>query len=41
MESGFSLFDTGIGRCGIAWSSAGLSGMQLPEPDEARALCRR
>ena len=40
MESGFSLFDTGIGRCGIAWSSAGLSGMQLPEPDEARALSR-
>lgn len=40
MESGFALFDTVIGRCGIAWSGAGLSGLQLPEPEEARALGR-
>ena len=36
MKSGFALFETVIGRCGIAWSGAGLSGLQLPESDEAR-----
>jgi methylated-DNA-[protein]-cysteine S-methyltransferase len=41
---GFALFDTAIGRCAIAWSSAGLIGVQLPEPDDeatARRLARR
>lgn len=28
---GFTLFDTAIGRCGIAWSSCGIVGIQLPE----------
>ena len=28
---GFTLFDTAIGRCGIAWSDRGLVGVQLPE----------
>ncbi len=28
---GFSLFDTAIGRCGVAWSDQGLLGVQLPE----------
>jgi methylated-DNA-[protein]-cysteine S-methyltransferase len=27
----WSLFDTVIGTCGIAWSDAGITGMQLPE----------
>ncbi len=27
----FALFDTPIGRCGVAWSASGLIGMQLPE----------
>ena len=34
---GFSLFDTAIGRCGIAWSDRGLVGVQLPEASEAEA----
>ncbi|OOG38518.1 methylated-DNA--[protein]-cysteine S-methyltransferase [Polaromonas sp. A23] len=29
----FSLFDTAIGLCGIAWSEAGIAGVQLPEAD--------
>ena len=28
---GFTLFDTAIGRCGVAWSGRGLVGVQLPE----------
>jgi methylated-DNA-[protein]-cysteine S-methyltransferase len=31
---GYSIFDTGIGRCGIAWSHAGVVGVQLPEARE-------
>jgi methylated-DNA-[protein]-cysteine S-methyltransferase len=27
---GYCIFDTGIGRCGIAWSVAGIVGVQLP-----------
>ena len=27
----YALFDTGIGRCGIAWSNKGVIGVQLPE----------
>jgi len=30
----YSIFDTGIGRCGIAWSPAGIIGVQLPEARE-------
>ena len=37
---GFCLFDTAIGYCGIAWSSAGLTGVQLPEPDAAASRAR-
>ena len=29
------MFDTAIGACGIAWSDAGVTGFQLPEPDGA------
>src|SRR5205085_5335805 len=36
-ECGFALFDTAIGRCGIAWSGAGLIGVQLPEASDALA----
>jgi methylated-DNA-[protein]-cysteine S-methyltransferase len=32
---GFTLFDTAIGSCGIAWSGRGLAGVQLPEANEA------
>jgi methylated-DNA-[protein]-cysteine S-methyltransferase len=31
---GYSIFDTGIGRCGIAWGSSGILGVQLPEARE-------
>ena len=40
---GFSLFDTVIGCCGIAWGERGIVGVQLPEAREAltRARMRR
>jgi methylated-DNA-[protein]-cysteine S-methyltransferase len=40
---GFTLFDTAIGRCGIAWSGRGVAGTQLPEArdGETRARLRR
>jgi methylated-DNA-[protein]-cysteine S-methyltransferase len=31
---GYSIFDTVIGRCGIAWGHAGIAGVQLPEARE-------
>jgi methylated-DNA-[protein]-cysteine S-methyltransferase len=31
---GYSIFDTGIGRCGIAWGDLGIMGVQLPEARE-------
>jgi methylated-DNA-[protein]-cysteine S-methyltransferase len=31
---GYSVFDTRIGRCGIAWGYNGIVGVQLPEPRE-------
>jgi methylated-DNA-[protein]-cysteine S-methyltransferase len=41
---GYALFDTAIGRCGIAWGGAGIVGVQLPEAREldtrARVLAR-
>lgn len=30
----YALFDTALGRCGIAWSDAGITAVALPEPDE-------
>ncbi len=35
MTIGLALFDTAIGRCGVAWGDAGLRGVQLPEADDA------
>jgi methylated-DNA-[protein]-cysteine S-methyltransferase len=37
---GFTLFDTPIGRCGVAWGERGLTGVQLPQPDEAQTRTR-
>lgn len=34
MSQGYALFDTPIGRCGAAWNARGISGVQLPQPDE-------
>jgi methylated-DNA-[protein]-cysteine S-methyltransferase len=31
---GFTIFDTAVGRCGIAWSNLGILGVQLPEARE-------
>lgn len=33
-ESGFALFATAIGHCGIVWSERGVAGVQLPEGGE-------
>lgn len=30
MTNGFALFETAIGRCGVAWSERGLTGVMLP-----------
>ncbi|CAN5243558.1 methylated-DNA--[protein]-cysteine S-methyltransferase [soil metagenome] len=39
-DSQFALFDTAIGRCGIAWAERGIVAVQLPQPDEAQTLIR-
>jgi methylated-DNA-[protein]-cysteine S-methyltransferase len=31
---GYTIFDTAIGRCGIAWGESGVVGVQLPEARE-------
>jgi methylated-DNA-[protein]-cysteine S-methyltransferase len=31
---GYTIFDTSVGRCGIAWGDLGLLGVQLPEARE-------
>ncbi len=40
MTTGLALFDTDIGRCGVAWGGRGLLGVQLPEATDARTLSR-
>lgn len=40
MTVGMTLFDTAIGRCGIAWGERGLLGVQLPESDDTTTLAR-
>jgi methylated-DNA-[protein]-cysteine S-methyltransferase len=34
MGLGYAIFDTGVGRCGIVWSDAGVVAVQLPEARE-------
>lgn len=34
MGRNYAIFDTGIGRCGIVWSDAGIVAVQLPEARE-------
>jgi len=34
MGRSYAIFDTGIGRCGIVWSDAGIVAVQLPEARE-------
>jgi len=37
---GYALFDTSIGRCGIAWSERGIVALQLPEQRESETRAR-
>ncbi|MGH6925299.1 MAG: methylated-DNA--[protein]-cysteine S-methyltransferase [Propylenella sp.] len=37
---GFTLFETPIGSCGIAWGERGIVGLQLPEATEGKARQR-
>lgn len=37
---GYTVFPTALGTCGIAWGSRGLTGVQLPEADEAATRAR-
>jgi len=39
-DRGFSLFDTAIGRCGIAWGRGGIVGLHLPEARESETRTR-
>jgi methylated-DNA-[protein]-cysteine S-methyltransferase len=41
--AGFTLFDTPVGRCALAWSERGVAGVSLPErsDDHMRARMRR
>jgi len=34
MGRNYAIFDTGVGRCGIVWSDAGVVSVQLPEARE-------
>ncbi|HET7795150.1 MAG TPA: methylated-DNA--[protein]-cysteine S-methyltransferase [Rhizobacter sp.] len=40
MHTGCTVFDTAIGRCGIAWGERGITAFQLPEPSDAATLHR-
>ena len=37
---GYTLFDTAIGPCGVAWSDRGLVGVKLPEASETETRVR-
>jgi len=39
-DNGYALFDTPIGRCGIAWNARGIAATCLAEPDARRARAR-
>lgn len=36
----FTLFDTAIGRCALAWAARGIVAVQLPQPNEAQTRVR-
>ncbi|NEX93859.1 methylated-DNA--[protein]-cysteine S-methyltransferase [Caulobacter sp. 17J65-9] len=40
MTHGYTLFDTAVGRCGLAWSEAGVAAVSLPEGDDAATRAR-
>lgn len=39
-KRGYALFETPIGRCGIAWNGREIAGVQLPEASDARTRKR-
>ena len=39
-DTGFTFFETAIGRCGIAWGERGLRAVLFPERNEAAARAR-
>jgi len=39
-EVGFTMFDTAIGRCAVAWSGRGVLAVQLPEEDDRQTRAR-
>ena len=39
-EHGFTLFDTAVGRCGIAWGARGIVAVQLPERHDGATRAR-
>ena len=40
MSVHFTLFDTAIDRCAIAWAARGIVAVQLPQPNEAQTRVR-
>ncbi len=40
MNRSCRLFDTAIGRCGLAWGPQGIVAVQLPQPSEAQTRTR-
>ena len=38
---GYTLFDTALGRCAIAWGDHGVAGVELPARDDEATLRRR
>ena len=39
-DQGFTVFDTALGPCAIAWSARGIVGVQFPEGDTAKTRAR-
>jgi methylated-DNA-[protein]-cysteine S-methyltransferase len=39
-SQGFTLFETALGRCGIAWGARGILGVQLPERHDSATRAR-
>ncbi|MFC0242104.1 methylated-DNA--[protein]-cysteine S-methyltransferase [Rhodopseudomonas telluris] len=36
----YAMFDTALGRCGIAWGDRGIVAVQLPQPNDAQTRAR-
>ncbi len=40
ITSGYALFDTPIGRCGISWNKTGVTALQLPERNDSETQAK-